>query len=151
MHEGLRCFSEPLHPVVRVSFRLFWARSQIKVLCTSFTRKCVLAWASDGTLWLLLLALLAWGNKQHIILSMLHFDNKDFRNSGSAILNRGAVCILTSSCLQDKHHGSTKLAGEQNYSTEKETPMLSSGSLYFNICFDYDFSPGFCSLLFDPS
>lgn len=106
---------------------------------------------SDGILWLLLLALLAWGNNHHIILSTLHCGNKDLRNSGSAILNCGAVCILTSSCLQDKHHGSAKLAGEWQYSTEKEIPMLSSGFLYFNICFDHYFSPGFCSLLFDPS
>jgi len=75
---------------------------------------------------------------------MLRSGKKDLRNSRSTLLNRGAVCILTLSCLKDKHHGSTRVAGEWQYSTEKEIPLLSSSFLYFNVCFDYDFS----SLLF---
>lgn len=104
-----------------------------------------------NTPWLLLLALLAWGNLQHIIVSMLRCGNKDLRNSGSTFLRRGAVGILTSSCLEDNHHGGTKVAGEWKYSTGKEIHVLSSGFLYFNICFDYYFSHGFCTLLFAPS
>lgn len=113
--------------------------------------RCLLARADDEIPWLLLLALLAWGNHQHIIVFMSRCGNTDLGNSVSAFLSRGAVCILTSNGTNDKHHGSTSHAGEWKCSTEQEIHIFASSFLCSHICVDYYFSPGFYTLLFAPS
>lgn len=107
---------------------------------------CLGAWADDETLWLLLLALLAWGIHEYKILSM----SRDLGNPGSAFLSPGAACILIlpSSWTHVGHHGATSHAGGWECCKEQEIHESEGGFSCSHFCVDYYLSPGPHHLLF---